>query len=144
MPTLAAGLPAQAWRRISVGQGAKGPRVYAWARVAIRPLEAPDHGWWLLVRQSLADPADRAYYLCFGPPRTPLQELAWVADARWAIEETFQTAKGEVGLDSSQVRRSDSWYRHITLAMFVHAFLTVPHAAAEDGEKGGLGDQSAS
>lgn len=132
---LAATLPAQAWKKISAGAGAKGPRLYHWARAAIRPLEDDGNGYWLLIRRSLADPTDLAYYLCHGPAGTPLRELVQVAGARWAIEETFQTAKGEVGLDQYQVRRYDSWYRHITLAMLAHAFLTVTRAAA--GAKGG-------
>ena len=41
---LAAQVPAGAWRRLSAGDGAKGPRVYAWARVAIRPLREPGRG----------------------------------------------------------------------------------------------------
>ncbi len=138
---LAARLPAQAWKKISAGAGAKGPRIYHWARAAIRPLE-PTGGYWLLVRRSLSDPTDLAYYLCHGPERTPLRELVRVAGARWAIEETFQTAKGQVGLDQYQVRRYDSWYRHITLAMLAHAFLTI--TAAQTGEKRGLRVQSRS
>ena len=126
---LAAMLPGQAWKKISAGDGAKGPRVYHWARAAIRPLE-DSASYWLLVRRSLTDPTDRAYYLCYGPEHTPLRELVRVAGARWAIEETFQTAKGQVGLDQYQVRRYDSWYRHITLAMLAHAFLTVTTAHA--------------
>ncbi len=130
---LIATLPAQAWKKISAGNGAKGPRRYHWARAAIRPLEDPGHGYWLLARRSLTDPAELAYYLCYGPPATPLRELARVAGARWAIEETFQTAKGEVGLDQYQVRRYDAWYRHITLAMLAHAFLTITRAHAAKG-----------
>jgi hypothetical protein len=64
------------------------------------------------------------------PGRHPLRELVRVAGTRWAIEESFQTAKGEVGLDQYQVRRWDGWYRHITLAMLAHAFLTATRAAA--------------
>lgn len=131
---LATHLPARAWKRISAGAGAKGPRLYHWARAAIRPLE-DTRSYWLLVRRSLSDPDDLAYYLCHGPERTPLRELVRVAGARWAIEETFQTAKGQVGLDQYQVRRYDSWYRHITLAMLAHAFLTVTTAEA-GGKKG--------
>ena len=131
---MAAGLPAQAWKRISAGAGAKGPRVYSWARAAIRPDAGP--GYWLLVRRSLRDPTELAYYLCHGPADTPLRELVRVAGARWAIEESFQTAKGEVGLDQYQVRRWDGWYRHITLAMLAHAFLTVTRAAAR-AKRGG-------
>ena len=132
---VAAGLPAQAWKRISAGAGAKGPRVYSWARAAIRP-DDTGTGHWLLARRSLRDPTELAYYLCHGPADTPLRELVRVAGARWAIEESFQTAKGEVGLDQYQVRRWDGWYRHITLAMLAHAFLTVTRAAAR-AKRGG-------
>jgi SRSO17 transposase len=130
-------LAPQAWTTISVGAGAKGPRVYQWARAAIRPLAGP--GYWLLARRGLSDPTEIAYYLAAAPPRTPLRELARVAGVRWAIEETFQTAKSEVGLDHYQVRRWPGWYRHITLAMLAHAFLTVTRAANRKVEKGGSG-----
>jgi SRSO17 transposase len=133
--TLAAALPAQAWKKISAGDGAKGPRLYHWARVPIRPLEDPAMGYWLLVRRSLTDPTDLAFYLCYGPPSTPLRELVRVAGTRWAIEETFQSAKGQVGLDQYQVRRYDAWYRHITLVILAHAFLAVTRTRAA---KGGL------
>jgi len=129
---LAKTLAPQAFKKLSAGAGAKGPRLYHWARAAIRPLE-PTGGYWLLVRRSLTDPTDLAYYLCHGPEATPLRELVRVAGARWAIEETFQSAKGQVGLDQYQVRRYDSWYRHITLVMLAHAFLTITTAAQKGG-----------
>jgi SRSO17 transposase len=132
-----AALPAQSWTTISVGAGAKGPRVYQWARAPVRPLAGP--GFWLLARRSLIDHSDIAYYLAAAPPRTPLRELARVAGARWAIEETFQTAKNEVGLDHYQVRRWSGWYRHITLAMLAHAFLTITRADRAAREKRGPG-----
>jgi SRSO17 transposase len=132
-----AALRAQAWTTITVGAGAKGPRTYRWARTAIRPLAGP--GYWLLARRSLADPSDIAYYLAAAPAKTPLRELARVAGVRWAIEETFQTAKNEVGLDHYQVRRYGGWYRHITLAMLAHAFLTITRAGTRSREKGGPG-----
>ena len=47
-----------------------------------------------------------------------------------AVLECFQTAKGQVGLDDYQVRRYDAWYRHITLAMWAHAFLAVTAQSA--------------
>lgn len=134
-----AALAPQSWTTISVGAGAKGPRVYQWARAPIRPLAGA--GYWLLARRSLSDPSDLAYYLAAAPKHTPLRELARVAGARWAIEETFQTAKNEVGLDHYQVRRYPGWYRHITLAMLAHAFLTITRAATTTREKGGPGDE---
>ncbi len=98
---LAAMLPGQAWKKLSAGDGAKGPRVYHWARAAIRPLE-DSASYWLLVRRSLTDPTDRAYYLRYGPEHTPLRELVRVAGARWAIEESFQTARARSGSTSTR------------------------------------------
>ena len=122
---LIAALPAQAWRRRTAGTGSKGDRLYDWARTRVRGPSHPDSVYWLLARRSLSDPTDIAYYLCHAPARTTLAELARVAGTRWAIEETFQTSKGETGLDHYQVRQWTGWYRHITLSMLAHAFLTV-------------------
>jgi SRSO17 transposase len=122
------------WQRLSAGDGAKGPRLYDWTWMPIRPLSERDR-FWLLVRRSLTD-GELAHYLCFAPVGTTLPDLVAVAGRRWAIEESFQTAKGEVGLDHYQVRRYDAWYRHITLACLAHAYLTVTRAAAA-GEKRG-------
>lgn len=140
-----AGLDARCWTTITVGAGAKGPRTYQWARARIRPVPEtrgePEH--WLLARRSLTDPTDLAYYLAAAPARTPLHELARIAGVRWAIEETFQSAKNEVGLDHYQVRRYGGWYRHITLAMLAHAFLTITRAGTRSREKGGPGHAGA-
>jgi SRSO17 transposase len=122
---LIAALPATAWRTRSAGAGSKGDRRYAWARARINGERDPDAEYWLLARRSLTDPSELAYYLCHAPKRVSLAELVRVAGARWAIEETFQTAKGQTGLDHYQVRQYTGWYRHITLSMLAHAFLTV-------------------
>jgi SRSO17 transposase len=122
---LIAALPAQSWQRRSAGKGSKGERVYDWARVRIHGPEHPDSTYWLMARRNLTDPTDLAYYLCHAPARTTLSELVRVAGIRWTIEETFQTAKGQTGLDHYQVRQYTGWYRHITLSMLAHAFLTV-------------------
>ena len=82
-------------------------------------------GYWLLAGRSLANPGELAYYVCFGPAGTTLEELGRVAGTLWAIEECFEEAKGQVGLDQYEVRRWDGWYRHITLAMLAHAYLAV-------------------
>ena len=71
----------------------------------IRPLREPGKGYWLLVRRSIAKPEEFAYYVCYGPAGTTLEELARVAGTRWAIEECFEEAKGQVGLDQYEVRR---------------------------------------
>jgi SRSO17 transposase len=71
-----------------------------------------------------------AYYLCCAPAGTTDEDLIRVAGSRWAVEECFQTAKTETGLDQYQVRRYDAWYRHVTLAMLAHAYLSVTAATA--------------
>ena len=103
----------------------------------IRPLREPGKGYWLLARRSVANPGELACYVCYGPAGTTLEELARVAGARWAIEECFEEAKGQVGLDQYEVRRWEGWYRRFTLAMLAHAYLSViKHQAMEQGEKG--------
>ncbi|MET7951636.1 IS701 family transposase [Micromonospora sp. NPDC005324] len=129
---LAASAPALAWKRRSSGDGAKGPRLYDWA-VASLPDTVDGYGHWLLIRRSITNPTDLAYYLCFGPADTQDEQLTRVAGTRWAIEECFQTAKTEVGLDHYQVRRYDAWYRHITLVLCAHAYLAVTAAQAKIG-----------
>jgi SRSO17 transposase len=126
--TLIAALPTRAWKRRSAGDGAHGPRMYDWAAIPIRRQFAHGRRGWVLARRSISD-GEIAYYLCFGPRGTRLRELVRVAGTRWAIEESFQTAKNEVGLDQYQVRRYDAWYAHITLAMTAAAFLVVTRAA---------------
>ena len=112
-------------RTRSAGDGAKGHRRYAWARARINGACDPDVEYWLLARRSLTDPSDIAYFRCHTPRRVSLAEMVRVAGARWAIEETFQTAKGQTGLDHYQVRSYTGWYRHMTLSMLAHAFVTV-------------------
>ena len=126
---LIAALPRQKWKRRSCGDGAHGPRVYDWARAEVRPWHRPDRQHWVIARRSTTRPNEIAYYIAYAPAGTTLDQLIQVAGARWAIEECFQTAKGQCGLDDYQVRRYPGWHRHITLAMAAHAFLTVTRAA---------------
>jgi SRSO17 transposase len=134
---LIAELPESAWARRSAGAGAHGQRLYDWARIEL--LAGFDPGWarWVLARRSIPiDPGEEsqlAYYVCAGPTDTSLEQLVAVAGGRWRIEECFQAAKNEAGLASYQVRDYTAWYRHITLAMLAHAYLSVTRATAEKG-----------
>ncbi len=134
---LLATIPADGWRRIDVGAGSKGPRVYDWACGRL-PYEAED-GWaqWLLIRRSVDKPGEVAFYRAYGRADTVVEELARVAGTRWVIEEGFAAAKGEVGLDQYEVRRWEGWHRHVTLCLLAHAFLEVTRAAAHAGAKRG-------
>ena len=133
---LIAALPARSWQRLSAGAGAHGPREYHWARVTIAAGAKPGRGHWLLARRSISDPTDLAFYVCFAPAATSLATLVQVAGCRWRVEEAFEQAKGEVGLDHYQVRQYLAWYRHVTLAMTALAFLAVTRAQITDPTTG--------
>ena len=126
-------LPARSWRRLSCGAGSKGERLYDWARVRARTIDGQRLRW-LIARRSIADPTAISYYIASAARETPLSVLAQAAGARWAVEESFETAKGEVGLDHYEVRSWAGWYRHITLSMLAHAYLSVVRAMAADAE----------
>jgi SRSO17 transposase len=131
---LTAALGARSWQRLSAGAGAHGPREYHWARIRIAAGAKPGRGHWLLARRSLHDPDEIAYYACYGPARARLIDLAWVAGSRWHVEECFQQAKNEAGLDHYQVRSWRAWYAHITLSMLALAWLAAARAQAAKGE----------
>lgn len=97
-------VPAGTWQRLSCGAGSKGPRLYDWAIVPINCPEPERFARWVLVRRSVSDPAEVAYFACGGPPATTLAELVRVAGKRWVIEECFELAKGDCGLDEYEVR----------------------------------------
>ncbi len=127
--TVAAQFPPGIWQRLSAGRGSKGPRWYEWAAVQINSMT---EGWsrWLLVRRKVENAQERAYYRVFAPVGTSLAEMVAVAGKRWAVEECFATAKGEVGLDQYEVRNWTGWHRHVTLSLLAHAYLTVVRTQA--------------
>jgi SRSO17 transposase len=137
---IAAALPPQAWRIRSAGDGAKGPREYRWAWTDLARMGWPGWRHALLVREHLTPNArgelERAYYVVFAPEAATLHDVVRVAGTRWAIEQGFEAAKQEVGLDEYEVRQYDAWYRYVTLALFAHAFLSVVRAQAAPRKKG--------
>jgi SRSO17 transposase len=87
-----------------------------------------------LVRRSVDAPSELTPYVVFAPLAPPTEEVVQVAGSRWAVEIDVETAKGEVGLDQYEVRSWTGWYRHVTLAMWAQAILTVVRAAANEAE----------
>jgi SRSO17 transposase len=131
---VARSLSEESWVRASAGKGTKGERLYDWACV-----ELPESGMyregvlagrWLLMRRGIAEPEKICYYLCYGPAQTSVQELVGIAGRRWVVEDCFEAAKGEVGLDEYEVRKWDGWYRHVTLCLLAHAYLAMPGGGA--------------
>ena len=83
---------------------------------------------------NLEDPDELSAYTVFAPEGTTLEELARVAGSRWLVEIGFEEAKGEVGLAHYELRSWVGWYRHVTLALFAHAFLAVIRDEGQDIE----------
>lgn len=135
-----------AWQRLSAGAGCKGERLYDWSWLSLRelstthpalaPLIEPGFDRWFLARRSLDDPSDIAYYIVFAPEDSELADVVRVAGMRWAIETGFEAVKGEAGLDEYETRSWQGWYRHVTLSLLAHAFLSV--VRAHEAKKGGL------
>jgi SRSO17 transposase len=122
---LAGLMPASAWEARSCGRGCKGRRDYAWGWAATC---SPRH--WVLIRRSLSDPSDLAYFYCHAPAGRPvsLSVLIAVTGKRWPVEECHQQAKGQTGFDQHQVRLWHSFHRHTVLSMCALAVLAVAAA----------------
>src|SRR5215212_2200779 len=129
---IAGGLDPAAWRRLSAGQGTKGPRLYGWACLELADLDAAEYdghraGPWtrgLLIRRSLAD-GDRAYFTTWCPAGTRIEALVAVEGRRWTIGDAFETAKNELGLDHDETRSWHGWHRHASLVRLALAMLAV-------------------
>jgi len=127
---IAQNLPKGAWRRLSSGEGTKGPRLHDWAYLELADLEAAEYnsvltGEWtrgLLIRRSIADGA-LAFFATWCPKGTPTKKLVSVEGHRWAIEESFETAKNELGLDHNETRSWHGWHRHVSLVMLAFAMM---------------------
>ena len=132
---IVAEMPASAWFRHSVGDGAKGPRLYDWTAQRFGPPTDDGLIHWLLARRSIEKPEEIAYYFCLAPADVTEADLANAAGRRWAVECCFETAKQETGLDEYEIRSWHGWYRHITLAMLAMSFLAATRAEAAVAEK---------
>ncbi len=125
-------LPKSAWRRLSAGEGTKGPRLHDWAYLELADLDAGQYnsaltGQWtrgLLIRRNIAD-GDLAFFSTWCPKGTPMQKLVSVEGHRWAIEDSFEAAKNELGLDHNESRSWHGWHRHVSLVMLAFAMMAI-------------------
>jgi SRSO17 transposase len=134
---IARGLGDTAWQRLSAGAGSKGERLYDWAYCELADLEASEYdeartGLWtrgLLIRRSLGE-GEFAFFSTWCPAGTPIATLVAVEGRRWAIEDAFETAKTELGLDHNETRSWHGWHRHVSLVMLAFALMSaVRHRA---------------
>lgn len=129
---IARDLDPSAWQRLSAGDGTKGPRLHDWAYCELADLDAAEYdearaGVWtrgLLIRRNIAD-ADMAFFSTWCPAGTTIETLVQVEGHRWAIEDSFETAKNELGLDHNETRSWHGWHRHVSLVMLAFAMMAV-------------------
>jgi hypothetical protein len=118
------------WKRLSAGAGTKGPRLHDWCYLELADLEvekagiATDGLWTrgLLIRRHIAD-GDLAFFTTWCPTETSIETLVAVERHRWAIEDSFETAKNEFGLDHNESRSWHGWHRHVSLVMLAFAMM---------------------
>jgi SRSO17 transposase len=127
--SIAEALPASDWQRLSAGSGTKGKRMYDWAYLELADLDAEEFGgspgpWTrgLLIRRAIADESP-AFFTTWCPAGTGIATLVRVEGARWAIEDGFETAKTELGLDHNETRSWHGWHRHVSLVMLAFGML---------------------
>ena len=129
---IAQNLSRSAWRRLSAGEGTKGARLHDWAYLALADLDAGEYNnaikaqWTrgLLIRRNIAD-GDLAFFSTWCPKGTLIEKLVSVEGHRWAIEDSFEAAKNELGLDHNESRSSNGWHRHVSLVMLAFAMMAV-------------------
>ena len=129
---IAQGLEKAAWQRLSAGDGTKGARLHDWVYCALADLDAAEYhedrtGLWtrgLLIRRNIAD-GDLAFFSTWCPTGTDIATLVRIEGHRWAIEDSFETAKNELGLDHNETRSWHGWHRHVSLVMLAFAMMAV-------------------
>jgi DDE superfamily endonuclease len=130
-------------RRPRCPSRSRGTQPHQWVCLALSTPCPAGKRRWLLIRRSPEDPSDLAFSLAYGPAATTVPELVRVAKVRWAIEEGFAQAKGEVGLDHYEVRTWQAWRRFITLSLLAHAALVVLRTRAVAAEADAAAAQQA-
>jgi SRSO17 transposase len=120
-----AALPASAWRRVTAAEGSQGPLIYEYAEVRAWFSEEgmPSGPERLLVRRSLGQEPDLKYHRTNAPPAVGLAAVAGIRSKRWGIEQDFQNAKGECGLDEYETRGWVGWHHHTALSVLALWFL---------------------
>lgn len=136
---IACDLDPGAWQRLSAGEGTKGARLHDWAYCELADLDASEYdetrsGLWtrgLLIRRNISN-GDLAFFTTWCPAGTDIQTLVSVEGHRWAIEDSFETTKNELGLDHNETRSWHGWHRHVSLVMLAFAMMAVIRSRANE------------
>ena len=122
---LAAALPESAWQWLKLREGAKGPLVFAFARLRVWAVRHRHAGppIWVLFRRSV-DGKELKYYVSNADDRTPLKPMAQVSGCRWRVEVLFEDGKMHLGMADYEARSWSSWHHHMSLVALAHLFVT--------------------
>lgn len=122
---LAQQLPAEAWVRAKIKEGAKGPLVcdFAYLRVIEVRDGLPGQQLWLVIRRNLDDPTEIKYYFSNAPADIDPAELVRISGMRWPVEIIIRTGKVEVGFDHYELRSWIGWHHHMMFVFLAHYFL---------------------
>jgi hypothetical protein len=132
---LAKRLPETFWSRRTVSEGTQGPIVYEFTkRQVTRCREGmPDRAVWLVLKRTVGAEPSYWYSISHAPLSTRLLTFVWLSSVRWAIEQSCEEAKTELGMDPYEVRKYPGWYHHRLICMRAHVFLW--HVKIRLGEK---------
>jgi SRSO17 transposase len=120
---MAAAIPDDDRQTPAAGEGAKGPGLHRWARLPLRWLAEEGFERWLPIRRSRHDPGAMTFSFAHAPAGTSPAELARAAGLRWSIEQAFQHAEDDLGLDHREARSRHGWHRHTSLVRAAAAHL---------------------
>ncbi len=123
---LAKELPRSMWKRYTIKEGSKGPLRADFVFLRIAPVQhnLPGPRQWLVLRRSLAEPAETKFYLSNAPARCAPSQLVRVSGLRWPVETALKEGKGEVGMDHYETRTWLGWHHHMAQTFMAHLFLT--------------------
>ena len=113
------------WYRRQVSEGTKGPIVYEFSRreVIISKGGLPDRTVWLTMRRTIGEDPTYSFFISNAPASARLKTFVWLSGMRWAIEQCFEEAKSEMGMDQYEVRKFQGWNHHMLTCMLAHFFL---------------------
>jgi SRSO17 transposase len=141
-------VPAAAWQRYRILEGAKGPLLADFVAVRVVAVRdrLPGPTVWLLVRRTVPEPGEAPVYKVYlsnASPDLPLLALVWASGMRWPIERCFTEGKDEWGLDHYECRFWRGWHHHMTLVILAHHFLVRLQGRLNQREGGPLPAQLA-
>ncbi|MCR6546589.1 IS701 family transposase [Dehalobacterium formicoaceticum] len=115
------------WVKMYLGEGSKGPIhsdikcLQIYRAFAKETCEVPRKSCWLFIRRS--EEGVIRYSISNAPVDIPTSELCKASLMRWPIEQCFNEAKDELGMDHYEFRSWTAWHRHMLLVSIASSFL---------------------